>query len=67
MYRCFWFTGGLTAVIYTDVLQCTIMIIGAIVLAILSKHKIMFKRSDIDSLVSINQTIKYTVLTNEWH
>lgn len=28
--------GGLTAVIYTDVLQCTIMILGAIVLAILS-------------------------------
>lgn len=28
--------GGLAAVIYTDVLQCTIMIIGAIVLAIMS-------------------------------
>lgn len=32
--------GGLTAVIYTDVLQCTIMILGAIVLAILSFVKV---------------------------
>ena len=31
-------SGGLTAVIYTDVLQCTIMLIGAIVLAIMSKY-----------------------------
>ena len=30
--------GGLTAVIFTDVLQCAIMIVGAIVLAILSKQ-----------------------------
>lgn len=32
--------GGLTAVIYTDVLQCTIMLIGAIVLAIMSFVKV---------------------------
>jgi len=31
------FSGGLTAVIFTDVLQCVIMILGAITLAILSK------------------------------
>ena len=30
--------GGLTAVIFTDVLQCAIMIIGAIVLSILSEY-----------------------------
>ncbi|XP_022806468.1 sodium/glucose cotransporter 5-like [Stylophora pistillata] len=32
--------GGLTAVIFTDVLQCTIMILGAIVLAIFSFVKV---------------------------
>ena len=31
-------SGGLTAVIFTDVLQCVIMIIGAIVLSVLSKY-----------------------------
>lgn len=32
------FTGGLTAVFFTDVLQCCIMIVGGIVVAIMSKH-----------------------------
>ncbi|XP_020600520.1 sodium/glucose cotransporter 5-like [Orbicella faveolata] len=32
--------GGLTAVFFTDVLQCTIMIIGAIVVAIMSFSKV---------------------------
>ena len=31
------FVGGLTAVFFTDVLQCTIMVIGGIVVAIMSK------------------------------
>lgn len=36
------FSGGLTAVIFTDVLQCVIMILGAITLAILSKRTFMY-------------------------
>ena len=33
----FFFTGGLSAVIYTDVMQCILMIIGALSLSILGK------------------------------
>lgn len=41
LYELLVFSGGLTAVIFTDVLQCVIMILGAITLAILSKRTFM--------------------------
>ena len=41
LYELLVFLGGLTAVIFTDVLQCVIMILGAITLAILSKRTFM--------------------------
>ena len=34
---CSFVSGGLTAVIYTDVLQCTIMILGAMALSVVGK------------------------------
>ena len=34
-FQLIYFSGGLEAVTYTDVLQCTIMLIGAVVLTIL--------------------------------
>ena len=49
--------GGLTAVIFTDVLQCVIMIIGAIVLSILSKCICMPLRSIIEGAA-----FRYTLL-----
>lgn len=36
-YTCFCYVGGLEAVTYTDVLQCAIMLIGAIVLTVIGK------------------------------